>query len=96
GVIDADGRAEIEDLEEILTIDLLPDEVDEDIETLGGLIFAMLGRVPRVGEKINHPGGIQFEIVDADLRRVKRLLIHAVGRPVEGNSGTPARGDEAP
>ena len=93
GVIDADGRAEIEDLEEILTIDLLPDEVDEDIETLGGLVFAMLGRVPRVGEKINHPGGIQFEIVDADLRRVKRLLIHTSGGQAEGKSGTLARGD---
>jgi len=95
GVIDADGRAEIEDLEEILTIDLLPDEVDEDIETLGGLVFAMLGRVPRVGEMINHPGGIQFEIVDADLRRVKRLLIHTSGGQTEGKSGTLARGDGA-
>ena len=82
-------------MEEILTIDLLPDEADEDIETLGGLVFAMLGRVPRVGELINHPGGIQFEIVDADLRRVKRLLIHTSRVQAEGNSGTLARGDGA-
>ncbi|NQV59735.1 MAG: HlyC/CorC family transporter [Alphaproteobacteria bacterium] len=75
GSIEADGRAEIEDLEKILAVDLLPDEADEDIETLGGLVFAMLGRVPQIGEVITHPGGVEFEIVDADLRRVKRLMI---------------------
>ena len=75
GSIEADGRAEIEDLEKILGLDLAPDEMDEDIDTLGGLVFAMLGRVPQIGELIGHPGGLEFEIVDADLRRVKRLLI---------------------
>ena len=75
GSIEADGRAEIEDLEKILAVDLLPDEADEDIETLGGLVFAMLGRVPRIGEVFTHLGGVEFEIVDADLRRVKRLMI---------------------
>ena len=75
GTIEADGRAEIDDLEKILAVDLLPDEVDEDIETLGGLVFAMLGRVPQIGETISHPGGVEFEIVDADLRRVKRLMV---------------------
>ena len=75
GSIEADGRAEIEDLEKILAIDLLPDEADEDIETLGGLVFAMLGRVPQIGEVITHSSGVEFEIVDADLRRVKQLKI---------------------
>ena len=87
GAIDADCRAGIEELESILSMDLLLDEVDEDIETLGGLVFAMLGRVPRVGEKILHPGGIQFEIVDADLRRVKRLRIHTDGGKPNSESG---------
>jgi len=96
GAIDADGRAGIDDLESILSMDLLLDEVDEDIETLGGLVFAMLGRVPRVGEKINHPGGIQFEIIDADLRRVKRLLIHQDNVTPNSESGIPKRGGGTP
>ncbi len=93
GSIDADGRAEIEDLEAILTVDLLPDEVDEDIETLGGLVFAMLGRVPRVGEIVDHASGIKLEIVDADLRRVKRLLIHPGSALGEDGNGDDGAGD---
>ncbi len=97
GTIDADGRAEIDDLEEILGIDLLPDEIDEDIETLGGLVFAMLGRVPQVGEVISHHGGIAFEIVDADLRRVKRLLIRldAEMESEESEAGEDGSGNDA-
>jgi magnesium and cobalt transporter len=50
------------------------EEVDpEEVETLGGLVFMLLGRVPARGEVINHPAGVEFEIVDADPRRVKRL-----------------------
>ena len=75
GSIEADGRAEIEDLEKILAVELRPDEADEGIETLGGLVFAMLGRVPQIGEVITHLGGVEFEILDADLRRVKRLMV---------------------
>ncbi|MBT3535156.1 MAG: HlyC/CorC family transporter [Rhodospirillaceae bacterium] len=93
GSIDADGRAEIEDLEEILAVDLLPDEADEDIDTLGGLVFAMLGRVPRVGEVISHPVGINFEIVDADLRRVKRLLVRP-GAPLAADGDGNGNGDD--
>ena len=93
GSIEADGRAEIEDLEKILAVDLLPDEVDEDIETLGGLVFAMLGRVPQTGELISHPSGVEFEVVDADLRRVKRLMIrHGTAANADDDEGEP--GDE--
>ena len=84
---------EIEDLEEILAVDLLPDEADEDIDTLGGLVFAMLGRVPRVGEVISHPVGINFEIVDADLRRVKRLLVRP-GAPLAADGDGNGNGDD--
>jgi magnesium and cobalt transporter len=46
---------------------------DEEIDTLGGLIFLLAGRVPARGEVVRHPAGPEFEVVDADPRRVKRL-----------------------
>jgi CBS domain containing-hemolysin-like protein len=75
GSIDADGRAEISVLEQRLQVDLLPDAVDEEVDTLGGLVFAMLGRIPEVGEVIEHQCGLQIEVTDADARRVKRLTL---------------------
>lgn len=75
GSIDADARAEIEEFEERYGVDLAPDETDEEIETLGGLVFSLTGRVPRRGEKVRHPKGLEFEVVDADFRRVKRLRV---------------------
>jgi len=47
----------------------------EDIDTLGGLVFALAGRVPLRGELIVHPVGLEFEILDADPRRIKRMKI---------------------
>ncbi len=72
----ADARAPIEVVEDVLEIDLLPDEQDEDADTLGGFVFSMLGRVPVRGELIRHDSGIEFEIMQADARRVKQLKIH--------------------
>ena len=74
--IAADARAEVDELEALIGIDLLPDEREEDIDTLGGLVFTLLGRVPQRGELVRHPGGIEFEITEADPRRIKRLLVH--------------------
>lgn len=52
------------------------DEVDaEDIETLGGLVFMLAGRVPARGEVVLHPDGPEFEVIDADPRRIKRLRV---------------------
>jgi CBS domain containing-hemolysin-like protein len=76
GVYTADGRVDIEELEKLLNVDFLPEEREEDADTLGGLIFSMAGRVPVRGELIRHPSGIEFEIVDSDPRRVKRVRIH--------------------
>jgi CBS domain containing-hemolysin-like protein len=69
------ARTPIEQLEEILEQDLIESDRDEDIDTLGGLVFALVGRVPRIGERVKHPGGAEFEVLDADARRVKRLRI---------------------
>lgn len=51
-------------------------EVDgEEIDTLGGLVFMLTGRVPVRGEVVKHPEGVEFEVVDADPRRIKRLRV---------------------
>ncbi len=76
----AEARLEIEDAEEMLGIKLLPEEEEEEADTLGGLIFHMLGRVPVRGELIRHASGIEFEIVAADPRRVRRIAIHTKPR----------------
>jgi magnesium and cobalt transporter len=75
GVFEAHARASVEELEQMTGCDLLPDERDEDIETLGGLVYSMLGRIPVRGEVIPHESGLEFEIVDADPRRIKRLRV---------------------
>ena len=75
GTLEADARVDVEDLEKHLELDLLDADHRENVDTLGGLIFTMLDRVPTRGEIVRHAGGIEFEILDADPRRVKRLLI---------------------
>jgi magnesium and cobalt transporter len=52
---------------------------EEEIETLGGLVFMLSGRVPARGEVVVHPDGIEFEVVEADPRRIKRLRVRLVG-----------------
>ena len=86
GVIEASARASVEDLEQRVGFGLLPEDGDEDIDTLGGLVFSLVGRVPARGELIRHPSGLQFEIVDADPRRIKRLRIQRV--PPSGSPKT--------
>ena len=75
-VYSADGRTDISTLEELLGVDLLSEEDEEEADTLAGLVFKLAGRVPTRGEIIRHQSGIEFEIVDSDPRRVKRLRIH--------------------
>ncbi len=79
--MELDARFEIDDLEGRLGVDLLPDEDDEEVDTIGGLIFALAGRVPEKGEIIEHASGLQFQVLEADPRRVKRVR---VGRPDQG------------
>ncbi len=73
----ANARTPVIELEERLGLKLLLTEDEEtDIDTLGGLVFSMLGRVPARGELIRHATGVEFEVLDADPRRVKKLKIH--------------------
>ena len=75
GVLEADARVEVEELEKRLGLQLLEPERREDADTLGGLMFTLLDRVPARGEVVRHPAGIEFEVLDADPRRIKRLRI---------------------
>lgn len=52
---------------------------EEEIETLGGLVFMLSGRVPARGEVVLHPDGPEFEVIDADPRRIKRLRVRTTG-----------------
>ncbi len=72
GAYEADARIDIHVFEERLSTDFV-EAVDGDIDTLGGLIFMIAGRVPEVGEIIPHPAGWKFEILAADERRVERV-----------------------
>ncbi len=74
-VWEADARVSIEDFEKTLGREFATPDQEEDVDTLGGLIFMMAGRVPDRGEIIKHADGLEFEIIDADPRRVKRLRI---------------------
>jgi CBS domain containing-hemolysin-like protein len=81
GMFLADAKAPIEDVESALGLSLVPEEREEDADSLGGLIVSMLGRVPVRGELLRHPAGIELEIMEADPRRVKKIRIHSRPRP---------------
>lgn len=74
GVWDADARATLEEVAR--DIDSQLGEVDEDVDTLGGLAFVLAGHVPEAGEMLDHPSGWRLEIVDGDTKRVTRLRLH--------------------
>jgi CBS domain containing-hemolysin-like protein len=75
----ADARAKLEEVSEALQVDLLSHDLADDIDTLGGLVTALAGRVPAEGELIPGPAGLEFEVLEADPRRVKRVRIFPRG-----------------
>jgi CBS domain containing-hemolysin-like protein len=81
GALEADARVEVEELEERLGLSLLEEDRREDVDTLSGLIFTLLDRLPARGEVVRHPAGIEFEVLDADPRRIKRLRIIRRAQP---------------
>jgi CBS domain containing-hemolysin-like protein len=72
----ASARTPIAELEQHLKVKLHNDDDDMEVDTIGGLVFSQLGRVPARGELIRHASGVEFEVLDADPRRVKKLKIH--------------------
>lgn len=76
GAFIADARASLEEVSEAIDFDLANLEEAEDVDTIGGFIVTLAGRVPSRGELIAGPDTLEFEVVDADPRRVKRLRIY--------------------
>ncbi|MFQ5764111.1 MAG: hemolysin family protein [Rhodospirillales bacterium] len=74
GSFTADARVPIAMLQETLGM-TIAERDQEDIDTLGGLVFSITGQVPIRGELIRHPSGLEFEVLDADPRRIKRLRV---------------------
>jgi len=82
GTLIADARTPIEEFEERVGPVLTDEEREADLDTLGGLVVHLAGRVPSRGELVTHPSGISFEVIDADPRRIRRLrLRHLPTKP---------------
>jgi magnesium and cobalt transporter len=75
GVYLAQARMDLEEFEAAAGVTLAPPEVAEEVDTLGGLVIRLAGRVPVRGEVVLHSDGHEFEVVDADARRIKRLRV---------------------
>jgi CBS domain containing-hemolysin-like protein len=80
GEFDASARADLDDVQKAVGFALVDEEEAEEIDTLAGLVFSLIGRVPQRGEIVAHPAGVEFEVLDADPRRLKRLRVR-VTRP---------------
>lgn len=85
GVFLAQATAPLDEFETALGISLRVSEEDSDLDTLGGLVMMRTGRVPARGEVVAHESGVEFEVVDADPRRIKKLRVR---RPGETDSDT--------
>jgi magnesium and cobalt transporter len=86
GTLIADARVKLETLQEKVPTALLPPAEEETIESLGGLVTALAGRVPSRGEVVRHPSGLEFEVLDADPRRVKRLRLRGLSQAASSDA----------
>jgi CBS domain containing-hemolysin-like protein len=75
GVWEADARIELEELAQTVDRRLSSDE--DEVDTLGGLMFLLAGHIPAKGECVTHPSGWKLEAVDSDPRRIIRVRLHA-------------------
>jgi CBS domain containing-hemolysin-like protein len=74
---EADAKLDLAEFQELTSIDLNLENMEDEIDTLGGLAFALAGRVPPRGEIIKHPNGFELEILEADPRSIKRILLRS-------------------
>ena len=83
GAIDIDARLPVADFEARMGPILTDDERNADIDTVGGLVMTLAGRVPARGEIIGHPSGVEFRVLEADARRIRRLRVRRPAPPAE-------------
>lgn len=79
GVYLVQSKTPLEDFEAEIGMKLAGEDEDEEVDTLGGLVFVLMGRVPARGEVVQHPSGLAIEVVEADPRRIKRLRVRLPG-----------------
>ena len=84
---EADARLDLDDFREQTGIDLEPADENEEVDTLGGLVVALLGRLPQRGEIVHHPSGLELQVLEADPRRVKRLRLRRPSPEASATSG---------
>lgn len=92
GSILADARVEVDELETQIGA-FLTEEERAEADTLGGVVFALVDRVPRRSEVVTHSTGVEFEVIDADARRIKRLRVRDLRA---GSKTKAAKADSAP
>ena len=73
--IDTYARTSIEEINNLIGKSLFTEDIDEEINTIGGLVVVLAGRVPQRGELIKHPLGFEIEITDADSRKIKKVRL---------------------
>ncbi|THD48811.1 MAG: HlyC/CorC family transporter [Bradyrhizobium sp.] len=82
GAFIVEARASLEDVSEAVGFDFSALADAEDVDTIGGLLTAVAGRVPGRGEIVAGPGEFEFEVLDADPRRIKRVKIQPRAAPL--------------
>ncbi|MBX5471352.1 MAG: HlyC/CorC family transporter [Acetobacteraceae bacterium] len=89
GSLDIDARLRLEDFEARVGTVLTDEERAADIDTVGGLVFTLAGRVPARGEVIGHPSGIEFRVLEADARRIRRLRVKKIATAANAPTENP-------
>lgn len=74
-IIESDARVELKDLESMIGHFMTDEDKEADIDTVGGFVFHIAGRMPYKGEIIVHSSGLKFQVTDVDSRRIKKVKI---------------------
>jgi len=87
GLWETEARASIEEFNDMSGLNMALPDREEDVDTLGGLVFTLLGRIPTRGEIVRHPNGAEIQVLEADPRRITRLQIRApLAEPANADS----------